>query len=475
MDYIRSAYEVDMQFDAAGDIVRRVRWFFTAPGAKRFPLVNPFFSGNWGDLRGGPAGPGEVWSSDRPWSNGARPAPLLGKGDFCGDPDWWLDGTPSDAPDLPLVDGVPMCCGTAGIKGQVGVKVGLSHTTPCLYQTDFTGATLTSWLTTDKPTDQVVPGAALWYIPDFLHSVAYFEAFVNSSVPWCLSSQVRSQSVGVIDQDPVPFVGFYQGNPYWLVFQASPGWVPVPNALFIVKLRVPPYRGKVGVKVRPDSTYSPHVYSGQVGIEVDASGQVMARYVGNAGIQVGVSGELVGALGGAVGIMVSPTGEHRGRVTGQVGVKVDTAAAVRHVGHGQVGVKVSPTAGPRRKIAATVGVKVSPSGTLYTGVVTACCPGVVIPTTLTGTDGGAGSITATYNAGSGQWQYTDPSSGFLIILKCTNPGTGFVWQLSPNVTAHCSVSHTLNSLTCHPFHIDVQCTATGALCIEAGTYRAILS
>jgi len=124
MDYLRSCYSTDMQFDEAGLIVHKVRWYWCEPGAKLFPGRNSFSSDNWSPINNSTLGLGEVWNSPRPWSNGSLSVPPPpGDGHVCGDLSWFSEGCPSDAPPLPRSpSGLATCCSTGGIVISGGYK-----------------------------------------------------------------------------------------------------------------------------------------------------------------------------------------------------------------------------------------------------------------------------------------------------------------------------------------------------------------
>lgn len=112
MDYIRTAYTVNMQFDEAGEIIVPVTWYFAADGAQDFPGYHLFGSArSWQEHQLPILGLGERWDSKPSYYNGAQPFFAPGLGGFCGDPDWYVNGCPSDAPPIQYsAAGVPTCC-----------------------------------------------------------------------------------------------------------------------------------------------------------------------------------------------------------------------------------------------------------------------------------------------------------------------------------------------------------------------------
>lgn len=111
MDLLRSCYEVDMQFDTAGQIIRRVRWYWADAGAEFFPVRHQFGSQNYSQTGVVLTGLGERWDSERLGRNGSIEGIRQGVGSFCGPLSWYQEGCPSDAPSLELGPlGVPLCC-----------------------------------------------------------------------------------------------------------------------------------------------------------------------------------------------------------------------------------------------------------------------------------------------------------------------------------------------------------------------------
>lgn len=112
MDYMRSGYTVDMQFDAAGAYIVPVQWYAAADGAKTFRTPHLYVSTRtWGDHKLPTLGIGERWDSVPMWSSSAPPGYFPGNGDFCGPYEWFRDGCPSDAPPLVIgAAGTPPCC-----------------------------------------------------------------------------------------------------------------------------------------------------------------------------------------------------------------------------------------------------------------------------------------------------------------------------------------------------------------------------
>lgn len=111
MDMMRSCYDTQMQFDAAGHIVRGVRWYFADTNARYLPFPHKFGSQNWLPRGSSNFGIGERWQAKPVWNNGALPYFSPGTGARCGSDDWFANGTPSNAPNIPVgPDNVPLCC-----------------------------------------------------------------------------------------------------------------------------------------------------------------------------------------------------------------------------------------------------------------------------------------------------------------------------------------------------------------------------
>jgi hypothetical protein len=315
----------------------------------------------------------------------------------------------------------------------------------CYYQLDATAAPA---LIKAVPNGVILPEGGQWFTYQVPQWSGGFYVFHDGTGCAAGSWSTNAQFGGCY------YVGSYAGISQSLVFVPSgfpPPFGPYPTAFYVLVPHA--HVGTVGVKVASVSRLIAHVPTGTVGIKVAPRTPIRATV----GIKPGVASAL------------------RGRVSATVGIKPGVASALRgRVPTGTIGIKPGVTSTIRVKVPATVGIKPGVASTVYAGIVTNCCPGAVVPATLTGTDGGAGSITAIYQSSTQHWNYTDPSSGVAMHLQCSTTGPPFNWILRPNATAHCGFSDTLNSLTCHPFAIDVEVLVTGALCLAAGSYRVIL-
>lgn len=111
MDVIRHAYVSTMQFDAAGLITAKVRWYFAPPGALDFPSGHLFGSRVFRSDPKPVGGIGETADEVTTWDAGEAPTGVTGTGPFCGPLDWYVNGCPSNAPPLVISGTIPDCCG----------------------------------------------------------------------------------------------------------------------------------------------------------------------------------------------------------------------------------------------------------------------------------------------------------------------------------------------------------------------------
>jgi hypothetical protein len=523
MDLLRACYTTEMQFDNAGQIKKRVRWFFAAPGAKIFPVPSLFCSSNYSLDRELPIGPGEVWSSTRPFSNGATPPGLTGQGSYCGPLDWFVNGTPSDAAPLNLVNGVPRCCVTGAQTGSIGIKVGLSQANVCGgaidWQTaiagiDFAGfyPPVRGFVTPDRATHD---GAnfTVQAIPD---NVWGLFGSNGSGLSSCLQLTWTIFGGGTAVSTPCYLTGHVAGLPNVLIFTPATLLENFPGVQFCIKVGHDIYAGNIGVKVGmpPKDVMGfkagiistrHHKYFGSLGIEIGITGVLRQAMPAAIGIEVGlvaaVKVTLAGLVGvevspvsalrsrvaGSLGVKISPTGRGRVILAGDVGVKAGLASLVRvrllgTIGAktsptglvrirlaGTVGVKPSPTGQVKVKLAGSVGVKVGPAGSSIAGIGTHCCASNAVPTSLTVVVGVL-TATATYSSGAGGWSFVDPSSGLSFVLKCVLvSGTTYQWRCVGPGSAHCTQTYSVTSLVCHPFSVtlvthynsDIRCVLGG--------------
>jgi hypothetical protein len=111
MDLLRTCYEIDMQFDQAGTIIRRVRWYFVPEDTPWFPGPHMFGSNVWMWQSITPAGIGEYWNSKRKQTKGMVPWSITKPVRFCGQLDWYEDGVPTGTADLiRSPSGQSQCC-----------------------------------------------------------------------------------------------------------------------------------------------------------------------------------------------------------------------------------------------------------------------------------------------------------------------------------------------------------------------------
>jgi hypothetical protein len=115
MDFLRSCYTGTMQFDEEGLITAQVQWYWCSDEAKYFHLPNAFCSGVWDEDPYSHVGIGET-NDPKNWRDGSFPIPVTGTDKVCGDPIWFTEGCPSDAPPLPRnSSGLSTCCGPGGL------------------------------------------------------------------------------------------------------------------------------------------------------------------------------------------------------------------------------------------------------------------------------------------------------------------------------------------------------------------------
>lgn len=98
-----------MWWDAAQTIGSTVRWFFVDE-SDFLPFPHAYSSEIWDPVHWINPGIGEAWNLNQDYTNGHLPDPVPSDANYCGPPDWWLNGCPSDAPPLEWVDGLPECC-----------------------------------------------------------------------------------------------------------------------------------------------------------------------------------------------------------------------------------------------------------------------------------------------------------------------------------------------------------------------------
>lgn len=99
-----------MWFDEAKTLGGYVNWYWAPKGSKPLPFPTRFTSETWDTVHWWNPGAGEDDMSLSTYSKGALPGPFKGLS-FCGRPEWFQDGCPSDAPPLPKnADGLPACC-----------------------------------------------------------------------------------------------------------------------------------------------------------------------------------------------------------------------------------------------------------------------------------------------------------------------------------------------------------------------------
>jgi hypothetical protein len=110
MDFLRSAYSTKVHFKLGDPRESTITWYKAPAGAEDFPEHHYFGSLNYSDRVGGTNPVGEIPGQPRPWSNGARPAGILGT-NFCGAAADYRGITAFRTTPMPLNSfGQPTCC-----------------------------------------------------------------------------------------------------------------------------------------------------------------------------------------------------------------------------------------------------------------------------------------------------------------------------------------------------------------------------
>lgn len=522
MDFGRSCYTTDMQFDDAGQVVAKVRWFFAADDAKDFDGPHLFGSTNWSTQSLPTLGIGEVWDSDRKWSNGQRPAGANGTGRVCGPLDWFVNGCPSDAPPLTVTPtGLAQCCvGSPGlliggtsvrlskriVQLHGGLLLGGSSLTACMpfYQPPFAQLSLdgSTWI---DPTSSA-PGSYTW---DFSPPAGFFVTLI-SDMPFCppytsrgtLKTCHPTLAPGCVTNKlvawlplegrglhAVPMIFRFRFGPVlWVRFNLV---ARMPTGGLLIgaerELRVNRWSGLGGLLIGGDATHSmPQARTG--GLLIGGQSQTILPH------RVGTGGFVIGGTS-ATSMPTHTTG----------GLLIGGTSAARKIEHVAGGLKIGGTAAARRRAAATGGLKIGgtsiekikdlhATGGLKIGgsghgklleprtggiriggsitekfcLTTACCPGVCIASTLNvylpdGTFVGH----ALLDVPNRQWNWSDAGSGCGNILHCVSPPGQ--WRIDSSNQAHCTRTYTVFSLHCaHPFRVDLQTTWAGISCVLDG-------
>ncbi len=202
MDYLRTAYIVNMQFDEAGEIVVPIKWYFTSPTANTFPGSHAFISSRtWTAHQQPTVGIGERWDSTPSYYNGALPGKFPGTGNICGPIDWFQNGCPSDAPPVTIVNGVPACC---PLLCQQWLEF------PSIRDVVQLSAPFSMWTQLVSDTDQEVWQSTF----DPTVTVSFEEDFItmcgsNNSTAASLQGTVFNVPGLCTDSDPSTFTGTY--------------------------------------------------------------------------------------------------------------------------------------------------------------------------------------------------------------------------------------------------------------------------
>lgn len=471
---MRSAYVTDMQFDQAGVIVRPIRWYVAPPKARIFRVAPAFHSSNYGDQGGGDLGVGEVWYASKTWSNGATPKWATGEGVFCGPLAWWQNGCPSDAPPLQFIGDNPVCCGTPGRPAAIGFQVGLKSCISCPeFPTPPVYLTYGTFCTNLQGVWDGLTQIQWWILPgQFLVQMFVQNNPCHSgSPPYCMSvvSNFFGHSDGLSYAGKLPGVDFsalFIGSglpqpggdaPYVFTWFNQVVTSDVGFDLGLVAFRYKSrHPGALGLKfgLVANAVHS----SGQLGAQFGLSAGEMGSELGRVGFKPGLESEELAGLTGQLGMKSGLGGTLKARVSGAEGQKAGLAAALKATGLGAIGGKFGL------------------ASTTRTGIIVQCCPGLVIPLTLTVTRS-SHTATATYVAADNGWHWIDPLLPINFTLQCNLIGSTWTFQ-TPTATIHCVGVSTQTAKTCsHPFSVTVSVvvSSSGGTCLEAGTYVNVIS
>jgi hypothetical protein len=509
-----------MVFDAAGQIRRKVIWYFCAPGALPLPFPHRFGSTNWQPIPRCNSEIGEQWDSSFKWRNGSRPAQLTGQGSFCGDPSWWQDGCPSDAPDLQLnPQGIALCC-LGGRPGHGGALAGGSSVVRVPCQPPLPPFELQTPDFAFRPPDhsETAPDYQwIWFTSGGCFAVFHFyapmlpcaQAWVVVAPPpqgirysMTLISYDRSSGVGtwVVDQTAPCIAGqtFYvreahrfiagQGgaaaggsSPNNPIFKSGQGGALAAGSA-IVSQREAPVAGGSSAGGSSELLVGLAVAGGS---SAGGSSELLVDLAVAGGSSAGGSSELVTVLAAAGGSSAGGTIAESIGISGQGGAVAGgtsattwsydlaggakagaAAAALRERYNLAGGAKAGGTSALRSKFALHGGGKAGGTSSVRKGIASACCS-VAIPLVLNVKKAGVFSDTATGTVGGNSWVYTDPDTLVTYTLSCS----GGVWALAHSSVTHCSFSISRTSSSCGPpFDALFSVSISGALCGIADSF-----
>jgi hypothetical protein len=253
-----------MDFGRDAPMVRKIRWYFTKPGADLFPGAC-FGSSNWDPVPRQNPLRGEQGSSSFKYDKGTSPPDATGLFEVCGDPRWFSEGVPAGTPPLVMRLGrLPTCC-----SGGDGLLVG--------------GVT-ESYLGSSALTGSLFGGRSLSAI--YRTSVVGLRAG-SSDVPQLLRASAGGSTLGAYRIPPSGFLGLKTG------LRGLPR-LPIPASLGarlgVVGLPRIPLSGALGVKVSPAATLRTPL-SGTIGVKLGLSYSfpvTLIQYPGTMGAKVGM-------------------------------------------------------------------------------------------------------------------------------------------------------------------------------------------
>lgn len=221
----RTCFTQLMQFDANGDYIVPVRFYFAVPGAKVFPGPHLYGTDYFLSHVDCDVGPGLYWNDVRVYDKGIPPVGISGQGPPCGPLDWWQNGVPSDAPPLQLdLQGRPLCCGVFNpFSDTLGAAVGLKNTV-CQPWHQF-GPPARSFrnLTTGVTWTQTASTATNWQGHD--PAVTTHTVNITQNLQTCLGFHTTNpitltiggghplETLTLMSYDPATFHGLWQVSP----------------------------------------------------------------------------------------------------------------------------------------------------------------------------------------------------------------------------------------------------------------------
>lgn len=120
MDVLRVCKTHKVFWDAARTRSSTIIWYRVPDTTPFFPGPHCFSSETYDTCHWFNPGAGEDYETGPTWYDGSPPASFSATS-FCGEPEWFADGAPSNAPPLPRdAAGLPACCATVSTSGPAG-------------------------------------------------------------------------------------------------------------------------------------------------------------------------------------------------------------------------------------------------------------------------------------------------------------------------------------------------------------------